>query len=92
MSNMIHVHVGQEDKFKIIEATTNGENYNVLHIGEDVRAFMSTEQAEKLFNKLDLRLHKEVYTELEDKCLNLELDIEKANELIEELEDRLQEK
>ena len=91
MSNMIHVHVDKKDKFELTEAITNEENYNVLYIGEEVRVFMSTEQVEKLFNELDLRLHKEVYTVLEDKCLNLELDIEKANELIEDLEDKLQE-
>ena len=91
MSNMIHVHVDKKDKFELTEAITNEENYNVLYIGEEVRVFMSTEQVERLFNELDLRLHKETYTNLEDRCLTLELDIENANELIEDLEDKLQE-
>ena len=54
--------------------------------------FMTTKQAEALLNSLDKNLHEDTYTELEDKCLNLESDLEKSNELIEELEDRLQEK
>ena len=52
---------------------------------------LSTEQAERLFNELDLRLHKDVYTDMEDRCLTLESELEKANELIEELEDKVQE-
>ena len=52
---------------------------------------LSTEQAERLFSELDLKLHKETYTNLEDRCLTLESDLENANERIEDLEDRLQE-
>ena len=89
MSNMIHVHVEQEDKFELIEATTNGENYNVLYIGEDVRAFMSTEQAEELFQAMDLKLNvesersdymKDRIDELENKIYDLEDALEEAKE------------
>ena len=59
-------------------------------MGKDLLG-LSTEQAERLFNELDTRLHKGTYTNLEDRCLTLESDLENANELIEDLEDRLQE-
>jgi hypothetical protein len=59
-------------------------------MGKDLLG-LSTEQAERLFNELDTRLHKETYTNLEDRCLTLESDLGTSNELIEELEDRVQE-
>jgi len=88
MSNMIQVFVELEDEFELEELKDGSK---VLYIGEELRTFMSKEQAEKLFNELDLRLHETTYTELEDICLGLESDLVTANELIEDLEDKVQE-
>ena len=87
MSNMIQVFVELEDEF-ILEGLKGGSK--VLYIGEESRTFMSKERAEELFNVLDKGLHENTYTDLEDRCLNLESDLVAANELIEELEDRIQ--
>lgn len=89
MSNIIHVHVEQEDKFELIEATTNGENYNVLSIGEEIRAFMSIEKTEELFQVMDLKLNvesersdymKDRIEELENRISDLEDALEEAQE------------
>ena len=65
--------------------------YRTLYFGINTYITLSPTQAEELFNVLDKELHKDVYTDMEDRCLSLESDLEKSNELIEELEDRVQE-
>jgi hypothetical protein len=88
----IHLEYVADTKIEVSEEIKyEDSNYRTLNLGENAVVFMSTEQAEKLFNKLDAKLHKKTYTDMEDRCLTLESELEKANELIEELEDRVQE-
>ena len=92
MSNSIQAYLNLDDEFEIRTVTPEGEgSYEVLKVNGDLTIFTSREQVEQLFNTLDKHLHTDTYTQLEDYCLNLESDLEKANELIDDLEDRMDE-
>ena len=92
MSNRISTHLESEDIFEIRRvAPLTEESYEIIKVNDDLVIFTNREQAEQLFNILDKHLHDDTYTQLEDYCLNLESDLEKANELIDDLEDRMDE-
>ena len=64
--------------------------YRVLKIGE-VTNYLSTEQAETLFDELDKQLHEVTYVELQDQVYSIQQDLDEANENIERLQDSLAE-
>ena len=89
----LFVHL-ENNQYDLIVATKYEDLVKINLCGDYI--FMTTKQAEVLLNSLllnslDKNLHEDTYTDLEDKCLNLESDLVAANELIEELEDRVQE-
>ena len=91
--NFITSHIEQEKvEIEVSELRNVGEiEYRTLEFGINSSITLSPEQAEETFNVLDKGLHKTTYEELEDRYLNLETDLATANELIEELEDKVQE-
>lgn len=90
--NITTSHIEQEKvKIELSELRNVGEiEYRTLDLGIFTSVTLTPEQADELFNVLDKGLHENTYTDLEDRCLNLESDLVAANELIEELEDRIQ--
>ena len=91
--NIITSHIEQENVgIELSELRAADEiQYRTLEFGFATSITLSPEQAEELFNALDKGLHETTYTELEDRCLTLESDLATANELMEELEDKVQE-
>ncbi|WP_291636660.1 hypothetical protein [Clostridium sp.] len=91
--NFITSHIEQEKvEIEVSELRNVGEiKYRTLEFGINSSITLSPAQAEELFNKLDAKLHKKTYTVLEDECLTMESDLAVANEIIEDLEDKLQE-
>lgn len=91
-SNSIQAYLNLGDEFEIRTVTPEGEgSYEVLKVNGDLTIFTNKEHVEQLFNLLDKHLHSDTYTDLEDVCLSLQSSLDTANELIEDLEDRLQE-
>ena len=90
--NFTTSHIEQEKvEIEVSELKNVGEiEYRTLYFGINTNITLSPTQAEELFNKLDAKLHKKTYADLEDECLSLESEYEKANEIIEDLEDTIQ--
>jgi len=98
--NFINAHIEQEQlDIEVSDSKqSDGIEYRVLNFGINTNIFMSTEQAEALFVELDIRLHEQTDTreylknemsEMEDKIFDLTDELEKSNELIEQLEENL---
>jgi len=88
--NRISAHINSEViKFNLGESTTEftDTEYRQLQIGENLDVFMTTDQAEALFDTLDKKLHKLTYSDLQDNCFNLDDDLRVSNELIEMYQD-----
>ena len=93
---MTNLHLNNE-KTPFIELSFSqedfgGNKYRTLFLGTDINVFITDEQAEAMFDMLDKRLHKKTYSDLEDENLNYEIDLNNANELIEEYGDEIQER
>ena len=57
--------------------------YRDLAIGENLNLFLTDEQAEKLFDVLDNKLHPgKTYSDLQDLNISTEIDLDNANDLI----------
>ena len=62
--------------------------YRVLTIGDGVKAFITNEQAELLFDELDKKLHPgKTYSDIQDERFNYETDLQTANEIIDMYQD-----
>ena len=82
MSNRVEIHL---DKYDIIEVCDNlkcDKECIPIKLGQDSTIFGTSIFYEDLFEKLDKKLHKETYSDLEDKVFILEDDLEVANEAL----------
>ena len=89
--NYVSTHINYEKNVKMVlreEESEGKDKYRTLKVGEYLDIFLTTEQTEKLFDELDEKLHPgKTYSDLQDLNINTEIDLEKANELIEMYQD-----
>lgn len=92
--NRISAHINSEvTNFRLgaLQTEFSDNGYRQLQIGDNLDVFMTTEQAEKLFDVLDQRLHKKTYSDLQDDCFSLDCDLATANDEVERLTDEVEE-
>jgi hypothetical protein len=79
-----HLEHGRNEMIRCGEKqiATDGVNYRVLTLGQGVNIFLTEDQTEELFDKLDKKLHKKTYSDLQDDCFNLDDDLRVSNELV----------
>ena len=82
MSNRVHIHLEDTDKIKVCKNLECDKSSTPLELGDDATIFMDDIHLEVLFEQLDKKLHKETYSDLEDKVFTLEDNLEVANEAI----------
>lgn len=87
----IHINYEENVNLEVSEEHENAGAYRVIKIGDYTTIYATTEQVEALFDELDKKLHKETYSDMQDRCINLEIDLDNANEIIEGLEENLSE-
>jgi len=92
--NIIGIHLeGEESAINVSgEKVSFGEKYRVLYLGEGTTVFLSPDQAEELFDKLDSQLHNKTWVQMEETALGLEVDLEEANETIQFYRDEAEER
>jgi len=88
MSNRVEVHL---DKYDIIEVCDNlkcDKECIPIKLGQDSTIFGTSIFYEDLFEKLDKKLHKETYSDLEDKLFTANDNLDSANDTIEILREQ----
>ena len=72
MSNIIHIHLDKYDKIEVCENLDFDKECTPLKFGEEVTILTNKIHLEELFEHLDKKLHKETYSDLEDKVFTLQ--------------------
>ena len=88
MSNRVEIHL---DKYDIIEVCENlkcDKECIPIKLGQDSTVFGTSIFYEDLFEKLDKKLHKETYSDLEDKLFTANDNLDSANDTIETLREQ----
>ena len=88
MSNRVEIHL---DKYDIIEVCDNlkcDKECIPIKLGQDSTIFGTSIFYEDLFEKLDKKLHKETYSDLEDKLFTANDNLDSANDTIEILREQ----
>jgi len=82
MSNRVEIFLEKFDVIKVCENLKCDKECIPIKLGIDTTLFGNAINLEDLFEKLDKKLHKETYSDLEDKVFVLEDDLEVANEAL----------
>ena len=86
MSNHTSVYLYEQEDAEIM--VRDSEDEKVISFGKDAHVFMTIDQAEDLFDKLDIKLHKKTWLQMEEITFGLEVDLEEANGTIEYYRDK----
>ena len=70
-----------EPLFQNLRFDNDGNGYRVLELPQ-LNIYLTEEQSEYIFELIDAGLHKETYSDLEDKVLTLSDSLEVANEAL----------
>jgi len=82
MSNRVHIHLEDTDKIKVCKNLECDKFSTPIKLGEDATIFLDEIHLEVLFEELDKKLHKETYSDLEDKVFDLSDNLDVANEAL----------
>lgn len=82
MSNSVFIHLNYEINAKINVNKVNDADRLDIGLGSETNIFTTVKQAELLFYNLDKALHKKTYSQLEEVCLGLEVDLEEKQSTI----------
>jgi len=85
MSNRVHIHLENTDKITVCKNLECDKFSTPIKLGEDATVFMDEIHLEILFEQLDKKLHKETYSDLEDKVFDLSDNLDVANDAIKTL-------
>ena len=80
MSNSVFINLADTDKITVCENLECDESSTPIKLGEDATVFMDEIHLEVLFEQLDNKLHKETYSDLEDKLFTLQDDFDELLE------------
>ena len=72
MSNSVHIHLDAYDKIQVCENLDFDKECTPLKFGDDATVYANKIHLDELFEQLDKKLHKETYSDLEDKMLTLQ--------------------
>ena len=72
MSTNIYIHLYEED-VEIKVNNSKDETEKIIYLGNDAAAFLTNDQTEELFDKLDMVLHKKTWLQMEESALSLEV-------------------
>lgn len=95
MSNSIMIHLAREKaNIKVSDELTSadGNKYRTLDLDYDANIFINNDQLEELFDKIDSKLHKKTYVQLQDEVLCMGIDKENDDEIIQRYRDMEEER
>ena len=88
MSSHTSIYLYEDENAYIKVKDVKDENEKVISLSKDIDIFLIIAQAEDLFDKLDVKLHKKTYLQLQEIAYGLEVDLEEANETIDYYRDK----